>query len=398
MKRTVTILAVILFVMAGCVSCKQSATQDYDFITIDVTTSYPKKELILQDFMDVEYIPLETTDDFITMAHIEAIGKNVIIFRNRNRATDGKIFIYDRNGKGLRIINRLGQGVEEYSFLLGITLDEDNNEIFINDHCSGKIFVYDLFGKFKRSFSHKENNWYRLVDNFDRDNLICQTAGLEEEAKNIFLIISKQDGSITKEIEIPFKEKKSTTVQFIDEAEQRFFSTGPGNQEFIPFLDNWLLVEPSSDTIYKLLPDYNIIPFIVKTPSVKSMNPEVFLFPGVITDRYYFIQSVKKEYDFEAKKGFPRIDLMYDKQENTIFEYVMYNDDYSNRKTVNLGQKIFFVNNNIAFLQKLEASEIIEAYEKGELKGKLKEIAAGLEEESNPVIMLVKNKNSHKTI
>ncbi|MGN0081920.1 MAG: 6-bladed beta-propeller, partial [Bacteroides fragilis] len=40
----------------------------------------------------------------------------------------------------------------------------------------------------------------------------------------------------------------------------------------------------------------------------------------------------------------------------------------------------------------LNASDLVEANEKGELKGKLKEIAAGLNEESNSVIMLIKRK------
>ena len=47
----------------------------------------------------------------------------------------------------------------------------------------------------------------------------------------------------------------------------------------------------------------------------------------------------------------------------------------------------------IAFCQKLEALDLVEAYEKGELKGRLKEIAATLNEDSNPVIMLMKNKS-----
>ncbi|GEM_PF-4940917 len=40
----------------------------------------------------------------------------------------------------------------------------------------------------------------------------------------------------------------------------------------------------------------------------------------------------------------------------------------------------------------LEAEYLIDAYKKGELKNKLKEIASTLDEESNPVIMLVKYK------
>jgi len=43
-------------------------------------------------------------------------------------------------------------------------------------------------------------------------------------------------------------------------------------------------------------------------------------------------------------------------------------------------------------MEKIEAYELVEAYQNGHLKDKLKEIAAGLDEESNPVIMVAKYK------
>ena len=46
----------------------------------------------------------------------------------------------------------------------------------------------------------------------------------------------------------------------------------------------------------------------------------------------------------------------------------------------------------IAFVQRLEAPDLVEANENGELKGKLKEIASTLDEESNPVLMLARYK------
>lgn len=49
-------------------------------------------------------------------------------------------------------------------------------------------------------------------------------------------------------------------------------------------------------------------------------------------------------------------------------------------------------NPEIAICQTLDAPDLVEAYEKGQLKGKLKEIAANLDEESNPVVMLLKKK------
>ena len=96
------------------------------------------------------------------------------------------------------------------------------------------------------------------------------------------------------------------------------------------------------------------------------------------------------EYDFDSNRGFPRTDLIYDKQEKTIFRSTVYNGDYTNEKLVNMFQD--GVNAEIAFVQKIEAGNLVEDYEKGMLKGKLKEIASELKGEENPVIMLVKHK------
>ena len=46
----------------------------------------------------------------------------------------------------------------------------------------------------------------------------------------------------------------------------------------------------------------------------------------------------------------------------------------------------------IASFQSLSADQLVEGYQNNELKGRLKEIAGRLNEESNPVIMLVKHK------
>jgi hypothetical protein len=387
MKKVNAIMAILLFTMAGCGENKQSADE---LITVDVTANYPKRELILQDFMDVEYIPLETNDEFITMGWLHDIGKEIILVRNRNRATDGNIFVFDRNGKGLRIINRLGQGSEEYSFLLGITLDEDRNELFVNDRNTNKLFVYDLFGEFKRSFSNKKDISYDMgVYNFDQDHLICQDGRLlNDEHSNRFLVVSKQDGSITREIEIPYKESISSAVFLEGRAVMPI-----RNRMLVPHRDNsFMLMENSSDTIYRLMSDYSMIPLIVRTPSIQSMRPGVFLYPAALTDRYCFMQTVKAEWDWETNTGHTRVDLVYDREEKALFECVVYNADYTNKQPILMTSEITFGDNEIALVQKLEAYELVEAYGKGQLKGKLKEIAANLDEESNPVLMLIKYK------
>ncbi|MDR1224936.1 MAG: 6-bladed beta-propeller [Tannerella sp.] len=386
MKKTITISAILLFVMAGC---RQSVTQSDGFITVDVTASYPKKELILQDFMDVEYIPLETTDEFVTMGWPHAIGKEIILVRNRNRTTDGDIFVFDRNGKGLRVINRLGQGGEEYSFLLGITLDEDRNELFVNDRSTGKLLVYDLFGNLKRSFRNAKDIPYEMgIYNFDRDHLIFQDGRLVVDGHpNRFLVMSKQDGSITREIEIPYKEHISSVVF------GEMIAMPVRNRVLVPHRDNsWMLMEDSSDTVYRLMSDCSLVPLIVRTPPIQSMHPGVFLYPAALTDRYCFMQTVKAEWDWETNTGHTRVNLVYDSEDKALFECVVYNADFTGKQPVLMTSEVTFGNNEIALVQKLEADELVEAYEKGQLKGRLKEIAADLDEDSNPVLMLVKYK------
>ena len=221
----------------GCIGCKHSVNQDNGSITINVSENYPKKALILQDFLDVEYIPLETKDEFLTSGIVQAIGKKIILIRNTNRAGSGDIFIFDREGKGLRRINRRGPGNEEYTNITGrIVLDEDNDELFVSCIDLRRVFVYDLYGNFRRSFKYIEgedssSRWkteifYDPIYNFDQNNLICHDNSngrnfvgkgsnlqVDVEPRNIFWIISKQDGRITREIKIPF-EKKILQVLF----------------------------------------------------------------------------------------------------------------------------------------------------------------------------------------
>jgi hypothetical protein len=391
MKKAIFISTIFLIVMAE--SRGQKMGND-NFFTVDVRKKYsPKKELFLQDFMNVEYIPLETNDDFLCQGRVLAIGKDIMLIKNR--VNDGDIFVYDRNGKALKKINRKGQSGEEYTCILGIVLDEDNEEMFVNDNYTRRILVYDLDGNFKRNLRHKEGTMYNKIYNFDRETLICNDDNLNDDGianMQSLMIISKQDGSIAKEIPIPFKKKKTTRLILKDEVNGRFYASGPSScYPIIPYLDNWILVEPSSDTVYQYSSDHHTMtPFIARTPSIQSMNPEVFLFLSILTDRYYFMESVKKIYDFETRQGFPSTDLIYDKQEKAIFEYTVYNDDYSNKKQVYMNSRP--VNDEIATWQSLEADQLVEAYGKGELKGKLKEIAAELDEDSNPVIMLIKHK------
>ena len=147
MKLILTISAMILFLITGCESGKQPAN---DFLTVDITANYPKKELILQDFLDVEYIPLETNEEFITSASMQAIGKNLIILRNKN-GQDGDIFIFRPDRKRPEKNQPQRPSSQEYTNIGFYCLDEEKGELFINNYYSSQFIVYDLSGNFKRT-------------------------------------------------------------------------------------------------------------------------------------------------------------------------------------------------------------------------------------------------------
>jgi len=399
MKKVIFILAVFFIMTLESRAQKQAGNDD--LIKIDVTkTNYPKEELILQDFTDVEYIPLETTDDFVNEGLVQDIGNKFIIVTN-GKTRNGDIFIYSRTGRALRKINRKGLSGEEYTGFLRIILDEDKNEIYVNDILKGKILVYNLSGKFKRSFPYKgdgDGRYYTDMFNYDKDHLICYD---EYNKTGSFFLIFKQDGSIYKEIKIPFK-KKLLLRQIIYEpgikdATTKSYSVSshivtPGNQSRITsYNGNRMLSEISSDTIYGFMPDYGLRPFLVRTPPIQSMNPEVFLILNCFYDRYIFMEAIKNVYDWNAKEGFPSTFIMYDKQKKSFSRYIVYSGDYSTKKEIYLNS-LKTDNYQIGSWRSLEAYQLVDDYKKGILKGKLKEIASKLKEDDNPVIMLIKQK------
>lgn len=384
MKKMIFLVAALL----GLASCTGEKKEKEAFITVDITASYPEKDLVLQDFMDVEYVPLETSDEFLAQGNIAFVGENIVVATNMRQ---GDILLFDRaTGKGIRKINHKGFGPEEYIMPYNVVLFEDKNEMFVNDGLTSKIQVYDLDGNYKRTISYKRGALVTVLIDFDTDNFLSQNiyAPENENSGETFLFLSKKDGSMT-DIKVPYQERKSIALVRVNE-DGSMQGAFPENSDFIdPFRDGWLLTEPSADTIYFYKADRSLKPFIVRTPSVQTMSPEVFLFPGVLTDDYYFMQSVTKEYDFDKNEGMPSTPLVYDVAEQKIYKYTVHNADYEDREE-NLSKQN--VNNKIAFYQALPADELIEALEDGKLKGKLSDIAAHLDIEDNPVVMIVKPK------
>ena len=398
MKKHVRWMSALLVasLLFGCGNGKQKESDG--LITVDVSKSYPKKELVLQDLFDIEYVPLETTDEMLTEGHIQYISDNYMIFKNLGRMA-GEIFIFDRQGKAVRKINRLGQSGEEYLNILGIDYDEQADELFVNSHYSDKVFVYDSEGNYKRSFDYLDGILYNPIKILDTERLIAYDDYSEYDKvpvkRDCYLILSREDGRLLEKIHIPYEEKKSLMILRRDLNGKLTGNWGIRNTLMPPYQDGWLLIEPSADTIYTYSFAQGLKPLIVRTPPVNEMDPEVFLFPTIFTDRYVFMQAVERSFNFGVDKDVPRTNLIYDKTEQTAYEGEVINRDFEGTP-VNLwfAHRVImeFNDDEIAFATRLEAPDLVEALNDGKLRGPLKEIASGLDEEDNPVILIAKYK------
>ena len=377
-----TLLSTLL--VAGC--GERNAPSDNGLVTIDATKSYPEKTFVLQDLFDVEYVPLETTDDFLTYGAIQAVGEEYIL--STNMGNDGDILLFDRKtGRGAHKINRLGQGGEEYAQAASVVLDEANREVFVVDLMTQKIRAYDYEGNFKRDFAFPDEGFYTETLDYDRDHLLCflgQMPNVEGE-RSAHVLVAKRDGRIAQTIALPYESLK--TPVYIDGE----LSVTPAMNLTAPFGEAWAVTRTSSDTIYRYDADGSAHPLIVRSPSIHGMDPQVFLYPTILTDRYYFLRAQKKEFDLETMKGFPTQMLLYDTQEKRLVEYTLTNADMEGGPDIDL-YSVMPKGKEVLACLTLQAPDLVEAREAGKLKGELQCVANRLDEESNPIIVLLEEK------
>ena len=376
MKNKVLIMACLL---TAFTSCRQ--TKDNGVLTLDVASSVPKLEVAVQDFMEVEYVPLETNDEFVVPNHLIGLSKSYIVMLGKGN--DYTLYFFDRkSGKALWKINHRGQGPEEYTYINTIVVDEENGELFVNDGGADRTLVYDLHGNFKRSFKHRDDSNYWNLVNFDKEHLIVYEGSQfildgQPHEKNYHYVISKEDGSITDEISLPYETVRSTLVLNGDVVGV-FTIDG-----VVPYGDDFLICEASTDTIYRYTKQHELTPLLAKLP---TENPERVLAMGLSTERYLFFSAFRKELEM-PQMSIPSTPLVYDKQERYLYENEVYNADFKKHTRIGLNVDGSVKGGAYAVIN---ADKILDAYEEGNLQGPLLSIVAQLDAEDNPVVMLMK--------
>jgi hypothetical protein len=370
-------------------------------IEIDVSQKYPSKALYLQDIAKVEYIPLETNANTLMSLRLDMIAYVSDDYIIATNSTQGDIFVFDGKGKSKFSFNHKGQGPMEYTNLYGgIAFDEKAREIFVFNRYSvnPKILVFAEDGTYKRTLSDFSDLQDLQIFNFDDETLLGydetgvlnQAISDQKYANRPYLFMSKKDGSIVDTLNINLPVRLSPAAVWLVEQNGVTYV----NTNVYPMTNNrtlgkdFLITDYSSDTIYKLTPQRELQPIIVRKPPMPETDPKILISNFLTTDKFICLGVYVMDYNLMRNGGnITQKQLMYDFETGQTNEYRFVNRDITTSTTVSIEEAITPVNTAVTVY---EVGFLFGLDEKGEIKGDLKELLKSLDVEDNPVLMKIK--------
>jgi len=375
-----TLMFISMLILTSCGNGNQPKE---DLLHFDMNGDYPLRKIVLQDYFDINYVPLETNETFLVNTNFNISKEHILSF-----AANGDVHIFDRKtGKGILHFNKKGPGNEDYVHAHTNLIDDDRKEILIFDGAKNEVFVYDFKGEFLRKF-HNKGYLEQVTAHTEDGNLIWLDAYPYREAEidtSTYYVVSPIDGKVIHKLPLPLV--KFRPPAFVIPTWGTIVPRATLNA-YTPH--GRLLKRFSDDTIYIYRPNGELEPMAVSTPSVHETNPPKIFMPLADIDNAFFARVLTVS-EVNGKPSTDYEDFVYDKQEKKWYRAIYYNRDLSDEFYVgvlalgdnyseDIGAKLY------------DATFLIEYREKGVFTGRLNEIASQLKEDDNPVIMTISYK------
>ena len=357
---------------------------------IDLSKNYPLEKLRLQDMASVEYVPLETTDDILLSgnAALSAVGDKYILVHEFQL---GDIYLFDRHtGKLKSHFNHKGGSGMEYTWIKnGTILDEKAEEIYV---CSQFIQVYSLEGKYKRTLKINCFGHDMSILNYDDqslliyDDIVIEPGREKETTHTPYRFISKKDGSPMGTLDIYFPQRVPIAIAQQEGNMWRPYKFSyPSNARFG---DDLMLMNVSSDTLYKLSPQKRLTPIFTRTPSVYASKLRNIWMPLLTTDKFMLFGTFVIDFNSTGGK-IPK--FMYDFKTGQVkrVSIIDHELNYGIRgpREWDSGSGTAIAKNMSA--EFVSAPAMLEAYQKKRLKGNGNEVAKNLLEDDNQVVRIL---------
>jgi hypothetical protein len=397
MKHLTPLILLCTLIISGCGGVQKNSGP---LPVIDLTAQYPKKDVVLQEIADVEYISLNGKDTPLMGTVIVALLSDDCYILKDYQTHD--VFVLEKNGTVRCHFNMRGNSGKEYTRISQIAYDAKKREIYILDAFGPNcILVYSETGTFLRSFPEYSRRYLNEIYDYDDNTLLAYFKPTRPKPDSInhtspYVFLSKKDGAIVERMNLRLPKRLSHQLSIpLDDGQVGSISITTMDDR--KYGDEFVIADISADTLYTFSKKGGLTPVLARSPSVHAQDPFVAWSVGVKTDRFITISAF--EYDFEKLKqqmlknqpmgGLKSTEYLYyiNSQEIVIPKFT--NADWTsvskagyamNMGAKNMGARIF------------QAEQLVEALEKGELSGKLKEVAQTLTYDDNPVLMVVRYK------
>jgi hypothetical protein len=297
------------------------------------------------------------------------------------------LFFSRSTGKPVSKVSRFGQGPGEYGMNSRLPVyDEKKDELFIYD--SFEIKVYGKDGTFKRKFPAitipKSAFFYTAMYNYDDNHLLINGFDIRKDGikDSSFVLLSKQDGSADF-INLPYEERINLYFSqgIVGDFADTYFAVRNNN--------DFLLTDYSSDTVYRFTPKRELIPILVRKPSIQKMETKIFLHSWLETRKYLFFSTQLIDMDWTAQKWPLAKGYLMEKNSGNIFQTNVQMKDYKGKELILGPSVIHNIPNEQTGIIVWNVSEFHTANSEGKLSSKLKEVTDRLTEDDEYVFMIL---------
>ena len=262
LHRTEGLRSFLLFLCIGLSSChspKNKEGYSDDILRIKV---FPTKDNVRylyasEVISDIEYIPLETTDQCL-------IGENLNVKISENYIlvySDPHCILFSRQGKYIRHIGSRGQGPEEYdNQVYYITIDEKSDMIYLSTW--NTLLAYRISGEFVKKLNFKKlcddveiTGSFREVVHW-KDNLFCTNISRYTGKENYDFVVFSLDGQIIKLFPHSIKFEREDSNVF-------YGSTFDYDADIYLYNGQLKYRKPHSDTLFRLNDQLEFVPAVI---------------------------------------------------------------------------------------------------------------------------------------
>ena len=380
------------------IACNHRPTEN-DLIIFDYYKSYPEVNIKLSDVAEIKYIPMKGEElGYMLPGGVmwnslyidEATGK--IYFLQKR-----KIYVYDMQGNPLQVLDKEGRGPEEYLIITTFWIEKENNAVYCYSGSGETLVVYDTLFNFKKKIPFV----VPFVDNIVRikgDTLAIYNHLPSYDPGNK----EKYRGALEKYPGIPpffFTLAYSTTqvvktIPYHLERPVRALSEGP---EFLFYpsiirgLNGVFLTNKCCDTVLWMdNKTMEVHPRFIDITDYRT--PECMTIPSFETEKYIFFDT---NFSPRLTPNLKKKYFLYDKKSRQIFQIKVRIHEprenilalVNNQCALTSGISTQNYNYAAVFIQPLFLLENLD-----NLPDDLRAIAETLNENDNPVLMLIKLK------